>query len=99
MKFLIWLSGECSSLHEIVSALQKKGNEVGILLVQDGVFLTDKGCPYSGELLDLKVPVFASKTHLEERGIKDRMIVDAKIIEYPEMVELIMEKYDKIVSM
>ena len=99
MKFLIWLSGECGSLDEVVSALKKKGNDVGILLVQDGVFLADKGCPHSKELLDLKIPVFASKLHLEERGISDRMVVDANIVEYPEMVELMMEKYDKIISM
>ncbi|MHA1908702.1 MAG: sulfurtransferase complex subunit TusB [Candidatus Thorarchaeota archaeon] len=99
MKFLIWLSGECSSLDEVITALQKKGNEVGILLVQDGVFLTDKGCPHSKALVDLKVPVFVSKLHLEERGIKDRMVVDAKVVEYPDMVELMMEKYDKIISM
>ena len=99
MKFLIWLSGECSSLDEIISALQKKGNEVGILLVQDGVFLTDKGCPHSKELADLKVPVYVSKIHLEERGISDRMVVDAKIVDYPEMVDLIMAKYDKVISM
>ncbi len=99
MKFLIWLSGECSSLHEIITALQKKGNEVGVLLVQDGVFLTDKGCPHSKEIIDLQVPVFVSKMHLEERGIVDRMVVDVKVIEYPEMVDLMMEQYDKIISM
>ncbi|MHA2425561.1 MAG: DsrH/TusB family sulfur metabolism protein [Candidatus Thorarchaeota archaeon] len=99
MKFLIWLSGECSSLDEVITALQKKGNEVGILLVQDGVFLTDKGCPHSMDLVDLKVPVFVSKMHLEERGIKDRMVVDAKVVEYPDMIDLMMEKYDKVISM
>jgi len=99
MKFLIWLSGECSSLDEIISALQKKDNEVGILLVQDGVFLTDKGCPHSKELVELKLPVYVSEMHLEERGIAERMVVDAKIVDYPEIAELIMEKYDKVISM
>lgn len=98
MKFLIWLSSECSSLNEVISALRGQGNEVGILLIQDGVFLTDKGCPHSKELLDLKVPTYALKSHVEERGIMNRMIGDAKIIEYPDVIDLMMEQYDKIIS-
>jgi len=99
MKFLIWLSSECCSLREIISAIRGQGNDVGVLLVQDGVLLTDKGCPHAQEIIDLKVPIYVLKGHIEERGIKDRMIGDAKIVEYPEIVDLMMAKYDKIISM
>ncbi len=99
MKLLIWLSSDCTSLNEVISAIQTQGNDVGVLLVQDGVFLTDKGCPHAQELIDLKVPIFAMKAHIEERGIKDRMIGDAKIVEYPDVIDLMMEQYDKIISM
>ncbi|MFW9920337.1 MAG: sulfurtransferase complex subunit TusB [Candidatus Thorarchaeota archaeon] len=97
MKFLIWLSSDCSNLDEIISAMKINNNEVGVLLVQDGVFLADKGCAHSKELADLKVPVYASKAHVEERGIADRLHVDAKLVDYPDMVDLMMEQYDKIV--
>ncbi len=97
MKFLIWLSSDCSNLEEVISAIKTGNNEVGVLLVQDGVFLADKGCVHSKELADLKVPVFASKVHVEERGIANRLLIDVKIVDYPDMVDLIMEQYDKVV--
>lgn len=99
MKFLIWLSSECGSLNEVITALLGQGNEVGVLLVQDGVFLTDKGCPHSQDMIDLKVPMFALKAHAEERGIMDRMVGDTKMVEYPEVIDLMMKQYDKIISM
>ncbi|MFW9908045.1 MAG: sulfurtransferase complex subunit TusB [Candidatus Thorarchaeota archaeon] len=98
MRFLILLSSDCSSLNEVISAIKSQGNEVGVLLVQDGVFLMDKGCEHSSELAHLKVPVYASKSHIEERGISNRLALDVKVVDYPEIIDLIMENYDKTVS-
>ncbi|MHA1480252.1 MAG: sulfurtransferase complex subunit TusB [Candidatus Thorarchaeota archaeon] len=99
MKFLIWLSADCTNLDEIVGALKKKGNEIGVLLVQDGVFLADKGCEHNKMIVDLKVQLFVSKSHVEERGIDGRLISDVKLVDYSDMVDLMMEKYDRIISM
>jgi sulfur relay protein TusB/DsrH len=97
MKFLIWLSGDCSSLEEVITAIKSQNNEVGILLVQDGVFMADKGCTHSEELAKFNVPVYASKGHVEERGIAGRLVVDAKLVDYNGIVDLVMEKYDRVV--
>ncbi len=99
MKYLIWLSNQCTNVKEVVSALRTKGVETDLLLVQDGVFLADKGCPHANELTELKVKVHASKHHIEERGIGGRLSLDVNQVEYPELIELIMEKYDKIISL
>jgi len=99
LKYLIWLSNQCTSVKEIVDAIRTQGIETDLLLVQDGVYLADKGCPHSGEIKDLKVKVHASKHHIEERGIGSRLVVDVNQVEYPEMVELLMEKYDKVISL
>lgn len=99
MKYLIWLSNQCTSVKEIVSAIRTQGIETDLLLVQDGVYLADKGCPHSSEITELKVKVHASKHHIEERGIGARLVVDVNQVEYPEMVELLMEKYDKVISL
>ena len=99
MKYLIWLSNQCTSVIEVVQSLKTQGIETDLLLVQDGVYFVDKGCPQSAELKDLKVKVHASKHHIEERGIGARLVVDVNQVEYPEMVELLMEKYDKIISL
>ncbi|MBY8997977.1 MAG: sulfurtransferase complex subunit TusB [Candidatus Thorarchaeota archaeon] len=99
MKYLIWLSNQCTSVKEIVDAMRTQGIETDLLLVQDGVYLADKGCLHSAEIKELKVKVHASKHHIEERGIGSRLVVDVNQVEYPEMVELIMEKYDKVISL
>jgi sulfur relay protein TusB/DsrH len=98
MKFLIWLSSECASLAETIEAMQGKGHEVGILLIQDGVFLADKGCPHSKEVVDLGVKIYASKAHVEERGIESRLIPKVSLVDYPSIVDLMMETYDRVVS-
>jgi len=99
MKYLIWLSNQCTSVREVVDAVRTQGIETDLLLVQDGVYLADKGCPHAAEIKDLKVKVHALKHHIEERGIGARLVVDVNQIEYHEMVELLMEKYDKVISL
>ncbi len=98
MKFLIWLSGECVSLKEVVGALRGAGHEVGILLAQNGVYLADKGCPYVEEILGLGVTLFASREHAESRGVIDRMVTDVKLVDYSEMVDIVMEEYDRVIT-
>ena len=99
MKYLIWLSSDCVVLREIIDALKTGGNDIGLLLIQDGVFMADRGCPESKELLTLSFPFYACKKHVEERGISERLIDGMKLVDYPEIVNIIMEEYDKIISL
>ena len=99
MNALIWLSSDCSSLEEIVQALKSQGQEAAILLIQDGVFMADKGCPHSDELKTLNVNVYASKKHVVERGLGDRLVVDVELVDYSRIVDLMMDEYDKIISL
>jgi sulfur relay protein TusB/DsrH len=99
MKNLIWLSNDCTSIKEIVTALKGSNTDVELLLVQDGVYLADKGCPESDELKQLGVKVYALKHHVEERGISSRLSINVNLVDYPEVVDLLMEKSDKIISL
>ncbi len=85
-------------MEEIAKALKAEGHEIALLLVQDGVFLADKGCEHSSKVVDLNVAMFVSEHHVEERGIKSRMVGDVSLVNYDEMVDLMMEKYDRVVS-
>ena len=38
-------------------------------------------------------------TYLEERGIESRLVADVKLVDYSDIVDLMMEKYDRIISM
>ncbi|UCE10465.1 MAG: sulfurtransferase complex subunit TusB [Candidatus Thorarchaeota archaeon] len=98
MKYLIWLSHDTSSIGELCRPLLGEGHEVGILLIQDGVFMLDRGCPLSKELQGIAATIYALKDHIDERGIGSRLVVEAEHIDYNQMVELLMEKYDKIVT-
>ena len=99
MKYVIWLSNDCTSVKEIVKALQSSDIEVDLLLVQDGVYLADKGCPEANELKELRMNIHALRNHVEERGITGRLSIDVNLIDYPEVVDLLMEKADKIISL
>ncbi|NHI87884.1 MAG: sulfurtransferase complex subunit TusB [Candidatus Thorarchaeota archaeon] len=98
MKYLIWLSNECTSVREVVIALKDQGIDTDLLLVQDGVYLADKGCPHSAEIEDLNAKVYASRHHVEERGIGARLVGDVHQVDYPEIIDLLMERYDKVIS-
>lgn len=99
MKYLIWLSNDCTSVKEIVLGLRNQNIDVEILLLQDGVFLADKGCPESSELRELGLRVHALRHHIKERGIANRLAVDVNLVDYSDIVTLIMEQSDKIISL
>ena len=99
MKFLLWLTSNCGHLTEIVNALKKDNHEIGILLVQDGVFLLDQGCQEANLLKGLGVKIYAISEHTEERGLKDRLVVEPTFVDFPAAVNIIMEEYERIVSL
>ncbi|MFW9889251.1 MAG: DsrH/TusB family sulfur metabolism protein [Candidatus Thorarchaeota archaeon] len=99
MRFLIWLTNDCPDISEIVDALKAGGHDIGILLAQDGVYSIDRGCATSSDIKELGVPVFGIKHHVEERGLIERLAVEAKLVEYDGAVDLIMERYDRVISL
>ncbi len=99
MKYLIWLSSDCQDLSEIVGALSKGGHDVGLLLVQDGTYLADKGCSESRKLKDLEARLYAAKHHVEERGIGNRLVTEVELVDVEQVVDVVMEEYDKVISL
>ena len=86
------------SIKEVTEALKSQGVEVDILLLQDGVYLADKGCRYAEELKEVG-SVHALGAHIEERGIGNRLVMNVNRVDYDQVVDLIMEKYDKVISL
>ncbi len=98
MKYLIWLSSDCTNLEETIEAIHLSGETAGILLIQDGVFMVDKGCEEGKILLSQGIKIHASKKHIEERGLTSRLVDGVELVDYSQIVDLIMEKYDKVIS-
>jgi sulfur relay protein TusB/DsrH len=98
MKYLLWLTSRCGHLAEIVNALRKDNHEIGILLAQDGVFLLDQGCEESSLLKELGTKIYAISDHAEERGLKDRLVVEPTFVDFAKAVDLMMEQYERIIS-
>lgn len=99
MKYLIWLSNDCTSVTEIVNGIKGQGIETEIILVQDGTFFADKGNPHSTELKELGFKIHAIKHHVEERGLLDRLAFDVELIDYSTAVDILMEKTEKIITL
>jgi sulfur relay protein TusB/DsrH len=99
MKFLIVLSNDCVGALELIETLLKRNHEIGVLLLEDAVFLADKGKADECSLGELDISRYISQKHLAERGLADRLALSAEIVDYPTMVDLLMEQYDRIISL
>lgn len=99
MKILVLLSADSSILSEVVEGLKKQGNEIGLLLIQDGVFQADRGNPVSKGIQKLGASVHVSRPHAAQRGIINRLMLGVSLVDYPDMVNLIMDRYDRVVSL
>jgi sulfur relay protein TusB/DsrH len=99
MKYLIWLANDCTSVKEIVSGLKDQNIETDILLVQDGVFFADKGNTHSADLKNLGSKIHAIKHHVEERGLLGRLAFDVNLVDYTDVVDIMMEISDKIITL
>ena len=99
MKCLLWLTSNCGYLGEIVSALKNNNHQIIVLLALDGVFLLDKGCKESSILKQLGTEVYAIQEHVEERGLRERLVVKPTFVDYPTAVNLVMEGCERVISL
>ena len=94
--------GDAQYMYDLAGDLSKKGNDVTLFLIQNGVLTTRSGVknnPLAG--LRQKAPsvqVTADDFSLRERGIKQAGLVDGvKVSGVDHLVDLITEKGAKIV--
>ena len=81
-------------------ALKEKKNKVGICLLQDAVYFACKGREDNKileEAIKQDTQVFTSKRDVELRGLKNRIYPDVKILDYPEIIDLVLS-YDRIIN-
>jgi len=86
---------------EIALNQSSKGINVGLAFIQDAVIGLVKGSSIA-EILENKngnLSIYVLGPDLKARGINpNKIISNAKIVSYDDLVDLIMDKYQKIVS-
>lgn len=72
------------SAGEYVLELARQDRGAAVVLLQDGVYLNVSGLDEAG------IGVYALKRDLERRGLAERVPAFVKVIDYGELVDLIM---------
>jgi sulfur relay protein TusB/DsrH len=67
---------------EVAAEIAKLDNDAKIVLIKDGVYLDPATMPGK---------VYAMEDDVEVRGLKDRLAGKAETIDYPKLVDLIVE--------
>jgi sulfur relay protein TusB/DsrH len=73
------------------------GNEKGVLLFEDAVYYATVEQKRK-ELLSKNYAIYVIEDELDARGLKKFSTEAIELIGYDEAVDIIMEKYDKVVS-
>jgi sulfur relay protein TusB/DsrH len=90
---------------ELAQDLLAQGNQVGIFLIGDGIYLGKQGKTQAAvliaNLLIKGAKIYASSEHLKASGIsKERLVSGIELVEdtYKDLVDFVMERYEKVVS-
>jgi len=86
------------TLLDIVKNQKEKGNEVGILLIQDSTLACWKGGQsIVAEAASHGIEVYAIEEDLKARGIiGDKVHPNIKQVNYDHAITVIMDKYEKV---
>ncbi len=87
-------------LVELVKRLPDGQREAAILFVGDGVYSLVEGSAGRSALGSLtpSVSLFGCKSDVESRGIGEKLSPESSVVDYDQILELIMERYSMVVS-
>ena len=96
----IYVCASQATLLDITLAQKEKGNEVGILLIQDSTLACwNSSVNIIADAANQGIDIFAIKEDLEARGmIGDKVHPDIKQVNYDEAISIIMDKYEKVIT-
>ena len=96
----IYTCASQGTLLDITAAQKEKGNDVGILLIQDSTLAFWKGAEnIIADATVLGFKIYAQKEDLEARGIiGDKVNPKIKQVNYDESIAIIMDKYEKVIT-
>jgi len=102
MKKIIVLKKKDPTPLGIASSLGKKGRDVAVALMLDAVYMAAekggqsdavRGCVESG------VEVYILEKDAERRGLRDRLIQGARIVDYAGLVDLLFSEETSVINL
>jgi len=85
------------SILEIARKAAENGEKVAVLHIQDACIAVTMN-EYCDKLAEKRIDVYALKADCEARGLAQKVSPKVKLIDYKQLINLVMREHDKIVS-
>jgi sulfur relay protein TusB/DsrH len=102
MKTLLFLNKKEFDSLTLVDILKEKGEEVGVVLIQDAVYLALGNNEHSGAVKDLLskgVGFHLLAKDVEKRGVQDYLISDVDLIDYDQLIDLLFSENQRVINL
>nr|MDO8081310.1 DsrH/TusB family sulfur metabolism protein [Candidatus Freyarchaeota archaeon] len=102
MKTLFFLNKKEFDSLTLVEKLKEKGEEVGVVLIQDAVYLALGNNEHSGAVKDLLgkgVGFHVLAKDAERRGVQDYLISDVELIDYDRLIDLLFSEGQRVINL
>lgn len=86
----------------IASSLSKKGRDVAVALMLDAVYMAaEKGDQADAvqECVESGVEVYILEKDAERRGLRDRIIQEARMVDYAGLVDLLFSEETSVINL
>jgi sulfur relay protein TusB/DsrH len=102
MRTLLFLNKKEVDSLTLIERLKEKGEDVGVVLVQDAVYLSLGNNEHSGAVKDLLgkgVNFHVLAKDLEKRGVQDYLISDMELIDYDRLIDLLFSEDQRVINL
>ncbi len=94
------VASESEQLLALVESLAEENERVALLFVSDGVYALVKGSASESARAGIRRPgrLVGCREDIEARGLAGRVTPKSTVVDYGQMVDLMMSEYSKVVS-
>ena len=102
MRTLVIISHLDEGFLSIAEGLRERGEEVGVVLLQDAVYLALKNGEYSESMkqaMEKGVEFHIMARDVERRGVTGKILPSIKIIDFDELIDLLFRKHQRVINL
>lgn len=101
MKTLLFLSKKESDSLALIEKLKERGEDVGVILIQDAVYLSLGNNEHSEmvkDLLEKGVNFHVLAKDVKMRGVQEYLISDLDLMDYDQLVDLLFGENQRVIN-